>query len=132
MSNTKLDVAGSSVPLKTCNAVGALNGAPFIAYTLPVCVTVGRDAGTPVKSPQAAPATAMVNAARATVVGFDLRIRRVMFGEFKGEGYDAWYDCSSDWCRLTSTIRSSSFATTLQGSPKLAEYTGSGRDHPAP
>jgi uncharacterized protein len=38
-----------------------------------------------------------------------------MLGELKREEYGAVLESSSDWCRLTSTIRSSSFATTSGG-----------------
>ena len=39
-----------------------------------------------------------------------------MFGELKDEKYDCNSHSSSDWDRLTSTIFTSSFATTLAGS----------------
>jgi hypothetical protein len=49
---------------------------------------VGRDAGTPVKSPQATSAIVSIAVASAASFGPGPESRCIMFWEFKGEGYD--------------------------------------------
>src|SRR5438309_11666422 len=64
-SKMKLAFAERSVPLNRWNAEGAPGGAPLSAYTVPVSVTVGSDAGTPVKLLHAAATRAHAAAAPA-------------------------------------------------------------------
>src|SRR5205807_659059 len=114
-SNTKFASAGISVPLNACRAVGAPSGAPLIAYTIPLSVSVTSDAGTPVKSPHAATVTTVAAAIRKASLGFGALNRRIMFGGLKGEEYDCVGHSSSDWDRLTSTMLISSFAHDFAG-----------------